>query len=150
MPKATAVYARSASETDLDRQVTECRLLAAGMGWPVAETYVDDDSKGRASRPALKRMLGDLETGRIDAVVMSSLDRLPRTANGLEAFLAICSRAGVRDLATVAGEIDISTLPGLTAAHVLASVTAHERATRTQHRIWRVAGRAPDGTSLTG
>jgi DNA invertase Pin-like site-specific DNA recombinase len=149
MPNATAIYARSADEQDLERQIADCRYLAGGKGWPVTDTYIDDDSKGRADRPALKRMLGDLESGRIDAVVMHALDRLPRTASGLEAFLAVCSRSGVRDLATVTGDIDLSTLQGLTAAHVLASVTANERATRIQRRAWRSAGRAPDGTSLT-
>jgi DNA invertase Pin-like site-specific DNA recombinase len=149
MPNATAIYARSADESDLDRQITDCRFLAESKGWPVAETYADDDSIGRAARPALKRMLEDLRRGRIDAVVMHTLDRMPRTASGLEEFLAVCGRAGVRDLATVTGEIDLSTLRGLTAAHVLASVTVNERATRTQQRAWRRVGRAPDGTSLS-
>ncbi|MCU1490599.1 MAG: serine recombinase [Acidimicrobiaceae bacterium] len=147
MPNAAAIYARSADDPDLDRQITDCRQLARSKGWPVAETYVDDDSVGRASRPALRRLLDDLNVGRIDAVVMHALDRLPRTASGLEAVLAVCGRAGVRDLATVTGDVDLSTVDGLTAAHVLASVTAHERATRSQLRARRSVGGAPAGSS---
>lgn len=46
--RAAGVYARISSDPDgtrlgVERQVADCRDLAAAVGWPVAGVYVDND-----------------------------------------------------------------------------------------------------------
>jgi len=84
-PKAVAIHARISSEPEGDRlgvtrQVDDCRAMAERRGWPVAELYVDDDVSAYSGkpRPAYRRMLEDIRSGSVDAVVVGHLDRLHR------------------------------------------------------------------------
>ena len=73
---------------------------------------MDDDVSawnGR-KRPAYERLLGALEAGQITAVAVYDLDRLHRQPRDLERFFDICDRAGIRDLASVAGDVDLGQL----------------------------------------
>ena len=63
----------------IDRQRQDCIKLCDGKGWTRVE-YTDNDtsaSNGK-KRPAYERMLTDIETGAIGAVVAWDLDRLHR------------------------------------------------------------------------
>jgi DNA invertase Pin-like site-specific DNA recombinase len=55
--------------------------MAAAKGWPEPEIYADEGISGTKEakdRPALARLLGDAKGGRIQAVIVLSLDRLGR------------------------------------------------------------------------
>src|SRR6266446_6016350 len=83
-----AVYTRKSSEeglemefNSLDAQREACESYIAsqrGEGWvQVADRYDDGGvSGGTLDRPALKRLLTDVEAGRIDIVVVYKIDRL--------------------------------------------------------------------------
>jgi len=64
----------------VQRQLEDCRKLAAGRGWTVAEEYTDNDVSAYSGkpRPAYARMLADLAAGERDAVIVYNLDRLHR------------------------------------------------------------------------
>src|SRR5260370_41097539 len=86
-----AVYTRKSSEdglemefNSLDAQREACAAYIAsqrGEGWvQVADCYDDGGvSGGTLDRPALKRLLDDIEAGRIDIVVVYKIDRLSRS-----------------------------------------------------------------------
>src|SRR6185437_3880522 len=87
------LYARISSDREGDglgvaRQLQDCEQLAAAKGWTIAERYVDDDVSAYSGkpRPAYVRMLDDVRTGAIDAVVVYHLDRLHRQPKELEEF----------------------------------------------------------------
>jgi len=110
------------------RQVADCRAEADRLGWTVAEEYVDDDVSafsGR-TRPAYERMLEDLRAGRRDAVIVWHMDRLHRRPVELEQFADTCQRAGVNDVRTLHGSIDLASGDGLLMARLLAAVAANE------------------------
>ncbi|MGB2918439.1 MAG: recombinase family protein, partial [Candidatus Microthrix parvicella] len=71
-----AVYARISSDDGsalgVSRQVEDCRKLADGLGWEVAEEYIDNDVSAFSGkrRPAYERMLADLVDGFRDAVLV--------------------------------------------------------------------------------
>jgi site-specific DNA recombinase len=93
-------------------------------GWQVVERYVDDDVSafnGRV-RPRYARMLDDLRERQIDGVLVYHLDRLHRQPKELEEFLEVCKLAGVGDLATVTGRIDLGDQDGLFQARILGAV----------------------------
>src|SRR5215471_13253749 len=114
-PTAAAIYARISHDTNgdglgVERQEMLCRKLAKAKRWPVADVYVDNDRSAYTGkpRPEYKRMLDDIEHGRIDAVVCVDLDRLTRRPAELETFIVHADKYGVA-LANVSGDLDLST-----------------------------------------
>jgi DNA invertase Pin-like site-specific DNA recombinase len=86
-----AVYTRKSSEeglemefNSLDAQREACEAYIAsqrGEGWVLVADRYDDGgvSGGTLDRPALKRLLADVQAGRIDIVVVYKVDRLSRS-----------------------------------------------------------------------
>ena len=99
-PRATALYARISEDRagemlGIKRQLEDCEKYANLKGWPVADRYFDDDISAYSGkpRPAYRRMLDDIASGQIDAVVVWHQDRLHRNPKELEEFLETCDRA---------------------------------------------------------
>jgi site-specific DNA recombinase len=86
-----AVYTRKSSEegleqefNSLDAQREACEAYIASQraeGWVLVPDRYDDGgvSGGTLERPALKRLLGDIERGLVDVVVVYKIDRLSRS-----------------------------------------------------------------------
>ena len=86
-----AVYTRKSSEEGLEqdfnslqaqREACEAFIKSqAGEGWRLVKTQYDDGgiSGGTMERPALQRLLSDIDEGRIDVVVVYKVDRLTRS-----------------------------------------------------------------------
>jgi DNA invertase Pin-like site-specific DNA recombinase len=131
-PLAAAIYCRisldrSGDGLGVDRQEQLCRKLAADRGWPVAEVYRDNDRSAYTGKPRSEytRMLADIETGVIDAVLCVDLDRLTRRPVELEAFMELADRQGVA-LANVSGDTDLSTSDGRFKARIMGAVARQE------------------------
>ena len=108
------------------RQERDARDLCQRKRWTVAEVFVDDDISAWSGkkRPAYERLLKALEAGEITAVAVYDLDRLHRQPRDLERFFDVCDRAGVRDLASVAGDVDLGTSDGRLLARIMGAVAA--------------------------
>src|SRR5712672_4872068 len=86
-----AIYTRKSSEEGLEqdfnslqaqREACEAFIKSqSGEGWRLVKTAYDDGgiSGGTMVRPALKRLLSDIDEGRIDVVVVYKVDRLTRS-----------------------------------------------------------------------
>src|SRR5207244_12283725 len=86
-----AVYTRKASEegleqefNSLDAQRESCEAYIASQkaeGWVLVPDRYDDGGISGATleRPALQRLLRDVETGLVDVVVVYKIDRLSRS-----------------------------------------------------------------------
>jgi DNA invertase Pin-like site-specific DNA recombinase len=128
---SAAIYLRISSDPTgqqlgVTRQRQDCEALCAAKGWTPVE-YLDNDvsaSSGKR-RPAYERMLTDVRDGRIAAVVAWDLDRLHRRPIELESFMALADERHLA-LATVSGDIDLSTAQGRLTARLKGSVAAHE------------------------
>lgn len=126
-----AVYLRISSDPSgqalgIARQREDCASLCAAKGWTSVE-YVDNDvsaSSGK-KRPAYQRMLADIREGRIGAVVAWDLDRLHRRPIELEAFMDLADAHRLA-LATVSGDVDLSTAQGRLTARLKGAVARHE------------------------
>lgn len=153
------IYARISSDREGDglgvsRQLEDCERLAELRGWRVAERYVDDDVSAYSGkrRAEYARMLHDLRTGSINAVLVYHLDRLHRQPKELEEFFEVCKEAGVDDLATVTGRIDLADPDGQFQARILGAVAKKEsddksRRIRRKHEEIAVNGRVSGGGS---
>lgn len=133
MPTAAGIYARISSDPDGDRlgvnrQIEDCRRIAEQRGWPIADTYVDDDISAWSGkhRPEYRRMLDDMRAGTVDAIVVWHLDRLHRHPRELEEFFEVCDAAGVRSMASVTGDTDLATHDGRFLARILGAVARKE------------------------
>jgi DNA invertase Pin-like site-specific DNA recombinase len=126
-----AVYLRISSDPSgqqlgVTRQREDCEKLCQAKGWTPAE-YLDNDvsaSNGK-TRPAYQKMLADIETGLVSAVVAWDLDRLHRRPIELERFMELADTHRLA-LATVSGDVDLSTPQGRLVARLKGSVARHE------------------------
>src|SRR3982075_1734345 len=99
-----AVYTRKSSEeglemefNSLDAQREACEAFIAsqrGEGWILVPDRYDDGgvSGGTLDRPALKRLLADVDAGRIDIVVVYKVDRLSRSLLGFHKLIEMFER----------------------------------------------------------
>jgi site-specific DNA recombinase len=99
-----AVYTRKSSEeglemefNSLEAQREACEAYVAsqrGQGWILVPDRYDDGgvSGGTLDRPALKRLLADVEADRIDIVVVYKVDRLSRSLLGFHKLIEMFER----------------------------------------------------------
>lgn len=96
------VYGRQSKDKtkSIDEQTAECEADIAGLaGWVVAERYADGVSASRFARQARKdwpRLLGDIDAGRLDALVLWESSRGDRDPESWLALLSKCRERGVR------------------------------------------------------
>jgi DNA invertase Pin-like site-specific DNA recombinase len=117
---------RTGQQLGVKRQREDCEKLCAEKGWTPIE-YLDNDTSATGAKPRrdYERMLADVHDGRIRAVVAWDLDRLHRRPIELEAFMALADAHRLK-LATVSGDVDLSTAQGRLTARLKGSVAAHE------------------------
>jgi DNA invertase Pin-like site-specific DNA recombinase len=131
--KTTAIYVRvSHKSQDTRSQKTELDKWAAIQDGPV-KWYTDKATGTKMERPAMDRLLADIEAGTIGRVVVWRLDRLGRTAAGLTKLFADLQSRGV-SLLSLRDSLDLSTASGRLMAHVLASVAAYETEVRRERQ----------------
>lgn len=131
--RSAAVYARISADVEgkslgVQRQLEDCRKLAADRGWEIGREYVDNDVSAYSGkvRRGYEAMCSDLADGVRDAVIVYNLDRLHRRPAELEDFVALCEAAGVNQVATVTADIDLGNDDGLFMARIFAAFAAKE------------------------
>ena len=102
-----AIYTRKSSEEGLEQEFNSLDAQRdAGLayiesqrheGWiAIADRYEDGGfSGGNLERPALKRLLADIEGGRVDVVVVYKIDRLSRALMDFAKLVEVFDRRGV-------------------------------------------------------
>lgn len=64
----------------IEEQTARLKAYCAARGWVLADIYIDGGfSGGNLNRPALQKMLSDIQKNSIDAVIVYKLDRLSRS-----------------------------------------------------------------------
>lgn len=152
------IYARISSDREGDnlaisRQLADCEALAERRGWTVVERYVDSDISAYSGkrRPQYLRMLEEIDAGVVEAVVVYHADRLHRHPRELEDFIDLCQRTKTK-LATVSGDLDLSTHEGQLLARITGAVARSEsdaksRRIRRKHEELAAAGKVSGGGS---
>lgn len=126
---------RAGTSLDVITQEEDCRALCARRGWMVAKVYADDDTDVYTGkpRPAWQRLISDVQTGAIDAVVGWHIDRLTRSPRELEDVVGLADKHGV-EFATVAGEIDLSEPAGRLVARMVGAAARYEAKHKAERR----------------
>jgi len=133
-----AVYTRKSTEegldmefNSLDAQREACSAYIASQrseGWvELADQYDDGGfSGGTLERPALRRLMADIEAGRVDVVVVYKIDRLSRSLMDFARLVEVFDRHGVT-FVSVTQSFNTTTSMGRLTLNVLLSFAQFER-----------------------
>lgn len=144
-----AVYARQSMDVTegIARQLDRAGAYIELRGWEKGPEYIDNDtsaSKSRGPSTGWGRMLADVGRGRFDVVVAVDLDRLLRTTRDLNTLV----EKGAR-VATVDGELDLTTADGEFRATMLAGIARFETRRKAERQIRANEHRVKQGQQST-
>jgi site-specific DNA recombinase len=144
-----AVYTRKSTEEglqqefnslDAQREAGEAFVRSqVGEGWTLLSDRYDDGgfSGGSMDRPALRRLMSDIEAGRVDCVVVYKVDRLSRSLLDFARMMEIFERHGVF-FSAVSQQFSTTHSMGRLTLNILLSFAQFEReiiAERTRDKI---------------
>ena len=133
-----AIYTRKSSEEGLDmefnsldaqREACEAYVVSQrAEGWAAIREPYDDGgvSGGTLDRPALKRLLADVEAGLIDVIVVYKIDRLSRSLMDFARLVEIFERNQVT-FVSVTQSFNTTTSMGRLTLNILLSFAQFER-----------------------
>jgi site-specific DNA recombinase len=115
----------------LDAQREACTAFIHSQrheGWTLSSTLYDDGgySGGTLERPALRRLLADIEAGRIDVVVVYKVDRLTRALSDFAKLVEVFDRRGV-SFVSITQQFNTTSSMGRLTLNVLLSFAQFER-----------------------
>jgi DNA invertase Pin-like site-specific DNA recombinase len=137
-PKRCAVYCRVSSDERLDQSFNSIDAQKeAGHAFIKSQSHegwieVDDDyddggfSGGNMDRPALKRLMADIQMGKIDIVVVYKIDRLSRSLADFARMVDVFDHHRV-SFSAVTQQINSATSMGRLMLNVLLSFAQFER-----------------------
>ncbi len=138
MRRRCAVYTRKSSEEGLEqafnslhaqREACEAYVASqAGEGWHLMKARYDDGgvSGGTLERPALQRLLADIEARKVDTVVVYKVDRLTRSLADFAKMVDVFDRAGA-SFVSVTQQFNTTTSMGRLTLNMLLSFAQFER-----------------------
>jgi len=133
-----AIYTRKSSEDGLEqafnslhaqREACEAYILSQRHeGWQALPALYDDGglSGGTLERPALQRLLGDIQAGKIDLVVVYKVDRLTRALSDFAKIVDVFDGHGV-SFVSVTQQFNTTTSMGRLTLNMLLSFAQFER-----------------------
>ncbi|MBL6081588.1 recombinase family protein, partial [Belnapia sp. T18] len=133
-----AVYTRKSTDEGLDKEFNTldaqrdaCEAYIASQraeGWVLVHDRYDDGgfSGGTLERPALKRLLADIEQGRVDVIVVYKIDRLSRSLMDFAKLVETMEAHGVT-FVSVTQSFNTTTSMGRLTLNILLSFAQFER-----------------------
>jgi site-specific DNA recombinase len=133
-----AIYTRKSSEEGLEqdfnsldaqREACEAYILSQKQeGWTALPGMYDDGGISGATmeRPALKRLLSDIEKGRIDTVMVYKVDRLTRSLSDFAKIVDVFDTGGAA-FVSVTQQFNTTTSMGRLTLNMLLSFAQFER-----------------------
>ena len=150
-----AIYLRisddkSGDELGVNRQREDAEQLCAARGW-IPVPYPDNDLSAKVAdkRPAFRKMLADVGTGEIGAVVAWSLDRLARNPRDRLALVEACQKRGVVIALVQGSDMDPTTASGRMVIGVLGEVAQMEIELKGERQKRAARQRAEAGKAWT-
>jgi site-specific DNA recombinase len=136
--KRCAIYTRKSTEEGLEQEYNSLEAQADAAksfiasqrheGWIALEDGYDDGgySGGNMDRPGLKRLMADIEAGRVDVVVVYKIDRLSRSLGDFARMVDCFDAHGVT-FVSVTQQFNTTTSMGRLTLNILLSFAQFER-----------------------
>lgn len=133
-----AIYTRKSTEEGLEQEFNSLDAQRESgeayiksqqhEGWELVPTRYDDGgfTGGNMDRPAVKRLLADIETGKVNMVVVYKVDRLSRSLLDFARMMEVFDRKGVA-FVSVTQQFNTGTSMGRLMLNVLLSFAQFER-----------------------
>ena len=156
-----AIYTRKSTEegleqdfNSLDAQREACEAFIQsqrGLGWIAQKQRYDDGglSGGTIERPALQRLLADIEKGRIDLVVVYKVDRLTRSLMDFAKIIETFDARGV-SFVSVTQQFNTANSMGRLTLNVLLSFAQFEREVTAERIRDKIAASKKKGMWMGG
>src|SRR5664279_2961362 len=156
-----AIYTRKSSEEGLEqdfnslhaqREACEAFIKSqAGEGWRLFKSAYDDGglSGGTMERPALQRLLADINQGLIDVVVVYKIDRLTRSLADFAKMVEVFDAKGV-SFVSVTQQFNTTTSMGRLTLNVLLSFAQFEREVTAERIRDKIAASRKKGLWMGG
>jgi len=137
-PIRCAVYTRKSTDEglnqdfnslDAQREAGEAYIRSqTGEGWSLLPTQYDDGGYTGANmeRPALKRLMADVQGGNIDCIVVYKVDRLSRSLRDFARMMDLFEKQGV-SFVSVTQQFNTTTSLGRLTLNILLSFAQFER-----------------------
>jgi site-specific DNA recombinase len=133
-----AIYCRKSSEEGLDLSFNSLQAQResclnyvrsqAHEGWFALDDQYDDPGFSGSSlqRPAVQKLLRDVEAGKVDAVICYRIDRLTRSLTDFARLVDLFERQNI-SLVSITEHFNTSTSIGRLNLHVIMSFAQYER-----------------------
>ncbi|WP_395612212.1 recombinase family protein [Allosphingosinicella sp.] len=133
-----AIYTRKSTEEGLDQEFNSldaqreaCAAYVLSQkheGWSLLPDYYDDGgfTGGNMDRPGLKRLLVDVQAGKVDVIVVYKVDRLTRALSDFSKIVDVLDAAGA-SFVSVTQAFNTTTSMGRLTLNVLLSFAQFER-----------------------
>ena len=156
-----AIYTRKSSEEGLEQDFNSLHaqreacaayiLSQASEGWSLLPDEYDDGglSGGTLERPALQRLLADVEAGKIDIVVVYKVDRLTRSLLDFSRLVETFDKAGT-SFVSVTQSFNTTTSMGRLTLNMLLSFAQFEREVTAERIRDKIAASKAKGMWMGG
>jgi DNA invertase Pin-like site-specific DNA recombinase len=156
-----AIYTRKSSEEGLEQdfnslhaQREACAAYIASQkheGWQALKAHYDDGgfSGGNMERPALKRLLEDIETGKVNVVIVYKVDRLTRSLTDFAKIIERFDKHSV-SFVSVTQQFNTTSSMGRLTLNVLLSFAQFEREVTSERIRDKVAASKKKGIWMGG
>jgi DNA invertase Pin-like site-specific DNA recombinase len=156
-----AIYTRKSTEEGLDQefnsldaQYEACAAYIASQrheGWSLLSGRYDDGgfSGGNMERPAMKRLLADVEAGRVDTIVVYKVDRLTRALSDFAKIVEVLDARGA-SFVSITQSFNTTTSMGRLTLNVLLSFAQFEREVISERVRDKVAASRKKGMWMGG
>jgi site-specific DNA recombinase len=133
-----AVYTRKSTEdgleqefNSLDAQYEACAAYALSQrheGWVLVKDRYDDGgfSGGSMERPGLRRLLADVEAGKVHIILLYKIDRLTRSLTDFAKIVEVLDKAGA-SFVSITQSFNTTTSMGRLTLNMLLSFAQFER-----------------------
>ena len=133
-----AIYTRKSTEEGLEQEFNSldaqreaaeaCIASQRGEGWECLPNRYDDGgfTGGNVDRPALQRLLADVEAGQVDCVVVYKVDRLSRSLLDFSRLMDVFDKRGV-SFVSVTQQFNTTHSMGRLTLNILLSFAQFER-----------------------
>jgi site-specific DNA recombinase len=150
--KSVAIYCRVSTEEQasegysISAQLQTLRQYAYLYGWQISEEYVDEGISGKdiKGRPAMQRLIADVEKGKFQAILVWKISRLSRNMLDTLVLLDKFEEYDVKFI-SYSENFDTSSPIGKLVIQLLASIAEMERNTLSENVKLGMTQRAKEG-----
>jgi len=150
--KRVAIYCRVSTEEQategysITAQLQTLRQYVQLYGWEIAEEYVDEGISGKniKGRPAMTKLVSDIETGKFNAVLVWKISRLSRNMLDTLTLLDKFDEYGIKFI-SYSENFDTGTPIGRLVVQLMASIAEMERNTLAENVKLGMKQRALEG-----